>query len=67
MGKLNRTAPREGFVLERNTIDDIKIYMEENFEILSELLNDAELMDKYEDELISMMENTEKIFKLLRG
>lgn len=67
MGTLNRTAPRADFVLERNTIDDIKIYMEENCEILNELLNDAELMDRYEDDLITMMENTEKIFKLFRG
>ncbi len=65
MGTLNRTAPRADFVLERNTIDDIKIYMEENCEILNELLNDAELMDRHEDELMIMMENTEKIFKFL--
>ncbi|MDO4674894.1 hypothetical protein [Campylobacter sp.] len=67
MGSLDRSAPRKGFVLARDTIDEIKIYTEENWEILNELLNDAELIDRYEDELMSMMENTEKIFKLLRG
>ena len=67
MGKLDRTAPREGFALARDMIDEIKIYTEESWEILNELLNDAELIDRYEDELMSMMENTEKIFKLLRG
>ena len=56
---------QKGFALARDMIGEIKIYMDENWEILNELLNDNNLMDKYEDELMNMAENTEKIFRLL--